>query len=150
MALSLLDKSGCDYLLKDIDPPPLSADDVSRSCGLPLQYIVKTIAFTFKNGKHFFVCSCGDEKTDLNDICRFYNSNTNEIKLLNKTLLKDIYDFEPGNVNPFSVRGKTQIFFMKKLAQLKDLNVSIGTGRTGKGVTLNINDLIQIINPIIL
>jgi Cys-tRNA(Pro)/Cys-tRNA(Cys) deacylase len=146
-AARLLDSLAIPYELRpyEVDPEDLSAPNVARKIGLPVEQVFKTLLTESHDHQHFFAVIPGDAELDLKKLAQ-----ATKVKKLDLAPLKQV---EPltgyirGGVTVLAAR-KPFPAFADEAIELHDL-ISVSAGQRGLQLILSPSDYLRAAQAIV-
>lgn len=126
------------FEIKNYSPLAKNAREAAEEMGMPEEQLLKSLLLKSKSG-YILLLIPSPAKIDFNEL----SQRLNEIyELAPPEDVADITGYQIGTVSPFCLKTNIPIY-LDKAALVMDL-VGVGSGKKGKEIILNTNDLFMI------
>ncbi len=106
--------------------------------------MVKTIAFSLKDGHIILVAIHGKDRIDYRKVAKAVGTNRRNVRSMSPEEVLATLGYEVGSVGPFVLQEGVSVLFDEHVAQMSTLNC--GSGKTTATLELAFTDLLQVTN----
>ena len=126
----ILDGLGIGYSLREyeVDPEDLSAPNVARKIGMPVEQVFKTLLTTDGAGGHFFAVIPGDAELDFKKLARAAGVRKAEMVSLKE--VQPLTGYIRGGVTVFGAKKAYPVFVDETVELFEEISVSAGVRGT--------------------
>jgi Cys-tRNA(Pro)/Cys-tRNA(Cys) deacylase len=143
-AARILDALGIDFTLQDyeVDESNLSAINVAKKIGLPVEQVFKTLLTTTGPGQHAFAVVPGDAELDFKKLARA--AGTRKAEMVTLKDVQPLTGYIRGGVTVFGAKKDFPVFADETI-ELFDL-ISVSAGQRGTQILLAPADYLRAAN----
>jgi Cys-tRNA(Pro)/Cys-tRNA(Cys) deacylase len=143
-AARILDALGIAFTLQDyeVDEADLSAINVARKIGLPVEQVFKTLLTTTGPGQHAFAVVPGDAELDFKKLARA--AGTRKAEMVSLKDVQPLTGYIRGGVTVFGAKKDFPVFADETI-ELFDL-ISVSAGQRGTQILLAPGDYLRAAN----
>ena len=135
-SIEYLKSKNIEFRTIHLDEIPISAQDVERIYGCPLNQVLKTLVFVSEN-EPILVVLPGDKRVDMSKLKQVTNQNNIQIAKPNE--VEEITGYTIGGITPFGIKKSIKKIIDESV--FKKQTVNIGSGKAEIGIELNSEEL---------
>lgn len=139
--IALLDEAKVNYIIHEHEAIRTVAQVVEKLPHLA-PIMVKTIAFSLKDGRIVLVAIHGKDRIDYRKVAKAVGTNRRNVRSMSPEKVLAELGYEVGSVGPFILQENVFILIDDYVSQMSAINC--GSGKTTATLELSFNDLQQI------
>lgn len=146
MIHSLLETGGRPFTLHT-HPAVRTIDEAEATVPHLTHNLLKTVVFQVKGAHWILAAVNGHDRIDYKELARAFGVNRRQIRSVSPDAVEARLGFEVGGIGPFPINDTVKVVLDRSLADIG--TIFCGSGKNTVTVEMAIQDLIDLVNPII-